>query len=46
MIIKVIENNEWVMTFENQEQLDNFIQRMPVEYFNENDIEYIYEDND
>ena len=42
-MIKVYINGEWVLTFDNQEQVDNWIQKMDAEWLNSNRIEYYYE---
>ena len=43
-MIKVYIDNEWVLTFENQEQLNTWWQSVAVEYVNEPQfIEIVYE---
>ncbi len=42
-MIKVYVNGEWVMTFDNQEQVDNWIQSCDVDFLNGNNIEFRYD---
>ena len=42
-MIKVYINNEWVLTFDTQEQVDKWIQSCDCDYLNGNDITFEYE---
>ena len=45
-MIKVYINNEWIMTFENQIELDNWLQKCDADYLNSIDIKIYYSEGD
>lgn len=42
-MIKVYINNEWFLTFDNQEQVDKWIQGCDCDWLNSNNITFEYE---
>jgi hypothetical protein len=42
-MIKVYVNGEYYVRFDNQEQLDSWVQKMDDEFFFENSVQYKYE---
>lgn len=45
-MIKVYINGEWLLTFDNQEQVDIWVQACDCDYLNNNDITFEYEEEE